>query len=480
MANLNISALKSFVQKLWDESAVPTLEKYIEIPNVSPLYDANWATNGLQEKALELISNWIDSQPVKGLKKEVITEKGRTPLIYLEIAPTEKSDEAHTILCYAHLDKQPPMTGWDEGLDPYKPVIRNGKLYGRGGADDGYGVFAAVSAIRALQDQGVPHARICVILEFCEESGSADLPHYVDKLASRLGTPELVVCLDSGSVDYEAFTLTTSLRGTMGGDLKVQILKEGIHSGASSGFVPDSFRIARHVLSRVEDPATGKILIPELYGEIPKAREEQMAHLAKVLDYKKLHATFPLVEGASLADDDAQRLICAGTWMPTLTVTGADGLPPLSSAGNVLRPHTALKLSVRLPPSADADKAAKALQEALERDPPYGAKVTFKSEKACDGWDAPALAPWLKSSLEKRGPEITGKPCNFKGEGGSIPFMGMLGEKFPEAQFCVAGVLGPNSNAHGPNEFLHIAHAQRVAGVVAGLLADHKVWASKK
>lgn len=478
MTTLNIPTLSSFVDNLWKTSAIPTLLKYIEIPNLSPLYDPEWQTNGLQEKALKLICDWIDSQPVKGLSKEVITEKGRTPLIYLEIEPTVKGEDAHTVLCYAHLDKQPPMTGWDKGLDPYKPVIRDGKLYGRGGADDGYGVFAAVSAIRGLQDQGVPHARICVILEFCEESGSADLPHYVDHLAKRLGTPELVICLDSGSVDYEAFTLTTSLRGNMAGDLKVEILKEGIHSG-TSGFVPDSFRIARLLLSRVEDAATGEILVPEMYGPIPKAREEQMAQLATVLTQKVLHGQFPFVEGGQLISTDPKTLLSNATWKPTLTVTGAGGLPPLSVAGNVLRPETSLKLSFRLPPSVDSEKAQAAVTKILEENPPYGAKVSFKCEKACDGWDAPELTPWLKGSLEKRGLEVCGKPCNFKGEGGSIPFMGMLGEKFPAAQFCVAGVLGPNSNAHGPNEFLHIAHAQRVACVVGGLLADHRASFSK-
>ncbi|HET6436161.1 MAG TPA: peptidase dimerization domain-containing protein, partial [Xanthomonadaceae bacterium] len=247
---------------------------------------------------------------------------------------------------------------------------------------------------------------------------------------------------------------------------------EGVHSGDASGIVPSSFRLLRQLLARIEDEDSGRILLDGLHVAIPEDRREQAAKVAEVLG-EEVYDKFPFLPGMRPMADDLSELVLNRTWRPALSVTGVDGMPPLSSAGNVLRPLTAVKLSLRLPPTLDGKRAGELLKEALLRDPPNGAKVTLDLEKASTGWNAPALAPWLEQAIEGASQEFFGKPAMYMGEGGTIPFMGMLGEKFPGAQFMITGVLGPHSNAHGPNEFLHIPMGKRVTACVAGVLAAH-------
>ncbi|MEM9489612.1 MAG: M20/M25/M40 family metallo-hydrolase, partial [Myxococcota bacterium] len=376
-----------------------------------------------------------------------------------------------------HLDKQPEMAGWDADKGPWKPVLverdDGARLYGRGGGDDGYSIFASLTAINAIHKQGAPHTRCVVLIEACEESGSYDLPHYIDALADRIGQPSLVVCLDSGCGNYDQMWVTTSLRGVLIGELRVDILREGVHSGDASGIVPSSFRILRHVLSRLENPATGSVVPEDLYVQIPHQRIEQAAAVAEALGPAAVWQHFPFVDGAGPMGDDLTELILNRTWRPTVSVTGGDGLPPAANAGNVLRPYTSVKLSVRLPPTLAAQTAVDSIKSALESDPPYGARVRFDCTDVGPGWNAPAVAPWLGDSLARASRNHFGKDAMYMGEGGSIPFIGMLGEKFPEAQFAITGVLGPESNAHGPNEFLHLPTARRLTCCVADLLVDH-------
>ncbi len=462
--------IQSYVNGVWDEEIVPQLVEYIKIPNKSPLYDAKWVEHGYMEQAVEQLSGWARSKLDKlpGAKLEVVRLEGRTPLIFIEV-PGEVDD---TVVLYGHLDKQPEMTGWDEDLGPWKPVIKGDRLYGRGGADDGYSIFGSVTSLLALHDQGVAHARCVILIEACEESGSYDLPHYVDHLAERIGSPSLVVCLDSGCANYEQLWLTTSLRGMLGGNLRVEVLTEGVHSGDASGVVPDSFRILRQLISRLEDEATGEIRHDELKVEVPAERIEQARQCAEILG-DEVYSKFPWIGAMGPVTDDKLELVLNRTWRAQLAVTGVDGLPSLDSAGNVLRPGTAVKLSLRLPPTLDGRKAADFVQNLLESDPPYGAKVSIGLEKDGSGWNAPPLSPWLAEAVSGASEHYYGKPVAYMGEGGSIPFMGMLGEKFPEAQFLITGVLGPHSNAHGPNEFLHIPTGKRVTMVVAEVLARH-------
>ncbi|TDI32930.1 MAG: M20/M25/M40 family metallo-hydrolase [Acidobacteria bacterium] len=459
---------QSFIDSVWDESILPTLHEYIKIPNVSPLFDKEWATNGFLDQAVKLAADWVRSRNIPGLEMEIVRLEGRTPLLYIEIPG--KSDE--TILLYGHLDKQPPMLPWADGLDPYKPVVRDGKLYGRGGADDGYAVFGSLTAIEALEKQGLPHGRCVVIIECCEESGSPDLPAYIDHLKDRIGTPSLVVCLDSGCGNYDQFWVTTSLRGMISGNLTVDILTEGVHSGDASGVVPSSFRIMRQLLARLEDMETGKILPKDFYVEIPAERMKQAATAAAVLG-TDLYSKFPFVDGMQPVSKNLTELLLNRTWRPQLAITGAEGLPSLATAGNVMRPGTSVKVSLRLPAHMDPDDATVRLKTLLESDPPYGAHVTFTPEQGAVGWDAPPLVPWLEESARVASEMFFGKEVCYMGEGGSIPFMGMLGDRFPRAQFIITGLLGPNSNAHGPNEFLEIQTGKRLTACISRVIFDH-------
>jgi len=468
-------AAKAFIDALWDAEVIPELTRYIRIPNKSPAFDPDWEAHGYMEAATQQFAAWAEGKiaGIEGASLEVVRLPGRTPVIYIDIpGASDGGGGDDPVLLYGHLDKQPEMSGWSEGLGPWEPVLQDGKLYGRGGADDGYAIFGALSAILALKAQGAAHARCAVLIEACEESGSYDLPFYVDHLAKRLGSPSLVVCLDSGCANYDQLWLTTSLRGMTGGSLKVQVLTEGVHSGDASGVVPSSFRILRTLLSRLEDEATGEIKPSELHDQIPPGRIAEAKAAAAALG-DQVYSKFPFVPGMHPVEDDPAELILNRTWRPALAITGFEGAPEIQNAGNVLRPVTAAKLSLRLPPTSDAEAAGGRLKALLEDDPPYGAKVTFTVEQAGQGWNAPALAPWLRASIDRASEAAFGREAAMMGEGGSIPFMGMLGERFPAAQFVITGVLGPHSNAHGPNEFLHIAMGKAVTLAVAQVLADH-------
>jgi acetylornithine deacetylase/succinyl-diaminopimelate desuccinylase-like protein len=461
---LDAPRAQTLIDTLWDDAITPTLVDYIRIPNKSPAFDPAWQAHGYMEKAVSLLETWARERlpQLPGATLEVVRLEGRTPVIFIEV-PGRVPD---TVLLYGHLDKQPEMTGWADGLGPWVPVIKDDKLYGRGGADDGYAMFGALAALLALKDQGVSHARCVILIEACEESGSYDLPFYVDHLAARIGDPSLVVCLDSGCSNYDQLWLTTSLRGMMAGTLTVKVLEEGVHSGDASGVVPSSFRILRSLISRIEDETTGHIKLESLYAQVPPERIEQ-AKIAAASLGEEVYAKFPFVSGMEPVCHDLVELILNRTWRPALATIGMAGLPSPQDAGNVLRASTTAKLSLRLPPTLDGDEARQIVKTALEADPPYGAEVSFESDKAATGWHAPELSPWLAAALERG--------VAMMGEGGSIPFMGMLGEKFPSAQFVITGVLGPHSNAHGPNEFLHLPTGKKVSAVVASVIADHAV-----
>ncbi|MBL8537586.1 MAG: M20/M25/M40 family metallo-hydrolase [Hyphomonadaceae bacterium] len=471
MTEVAQAPLRAFVDEIWRDEIVPTLIEYIRIPNKSPSFEPNWATLGHMDQAVNLFAAWARAKiaQLPGATLSVERLPGRTPLIFIDVPGAKSSD---TVLLYGHLDKQPEMTGWSEGKGPWIPVLEGDKLYGRGGADDGYAMFGALTALLALKRQNAPHARAVIVIEASEESGSPDLPHYMDALADRIGAVSLVVCLDSGCGDYERLWLTTSLRGLVGGTLRVDVLEEGVHSGDASGVVPSSFRILRQLLARVEDIETGDVRIDALHAPIPADRLAQAEVAAAALG-EQVFAKFPFVAGMRPARQELSELILNRTWRPALSVTGLAGAPAPRDAGNVLRPFSEAKLSMRVPPTLDGKRASARLKEVLEADPPYGARVTYEAEKHGSGWNAPATAPWLEIALSMASAACFGHPMAMMGEGGSIPFMGMLGEKFPDAQFVVTGVLGPQSNAHGPNEFLHIPTGKRVTEVVAHVLAAH-------
>ncbi len=465
---MDIDAARALVEVSWESSILPALERYIAIPAKSPAFDPAWERNGHLERVVALAAEWVDAQRIDDLQLEIVRLPGRTPLLLLE-APGDVDD---TVLLYGHLDKQPEMTGWSDGLGPWTPVRRGDHLYGRGAADDGYAVFAAVTALRALRMQRIAHARCIVLIETCEESGSFDLPFYIDHLRDRIGNPSLVVCLDSGCGNYEQLWCTTSLRGIAAGALHVRVLDEGVHSGDAGGVVPSSFRIARQLLDRLEDAATGEIRPREFHAEIPAERVAQAHGAAKVLG-SILHERFPFAADTAPVTRDSAELVLNRTWRPVLEVTGADGLPALRDAGNVLRPETTLKLSLRLPPTVDAVIATRRIGEILCADPPYGAALRFEGDASAQGWNAPPTARWLADALSCASRTWFGREAVAMGEGATIPFMAMLGARFPAAEFVITGVLGPGANAHGPNEFLHVPTAKRLSGAVAQVLAAH-------
>ena len=467
------------VTQAWDEDIVQRLHDYVEIPAKSPAFDPDWAQHGHLQTVLQQAADWVRAQQVPGLEIELVQLPGRTPVLFFEVPATRAAaDGTQTVLMYGHLDKQPEFNGWRNDLGPWSPKYENGLLYGRGAADDGYAIYASIAAIQALKRQQVPHPRIVGLIETGEESGSPDLVPYIDALRTRMGDVGLVICLDSGAGNYDQLWLTTSLRGLASGVLKVEILTEGVHSGDASGLVPSSFRIMRQVLDRLEDSGSGRLLPHSFHCEVPAERMAQARATAAILG-EEVYRRFPWAHhdcgGSSLVSlpttTDPVDALIRRTWTPTLSVTGAEGFPSLRDAGNVLRPYTAFKLSLRLPPLVDAAAAVKELKTLLEDNAPYQARVTFHGEGAASGWNAPSSAPWFEQALNQASQAHFGAPVGYIGQGGTIPLMNLLSQSFPSAQMMVCGVLGPKSNAHGPNEFLHVPYAKRLTAAVAQVVA---------
>ena len=465
---MDVPGVLDSIDRQWQESIVERLKVYVRIQCKSPMFDPDWERNGYLNAAANLIADWCRTQPIAGMTVEVRRRPGLTPIVFVDV-PGELPD---CVLMYGHFDKQPEFTGWLPGLDPWEPVIRDGRLYGRGAADDGYAAFSSMAAIAALKAQKVPLPRIVVLIEASEESGSIHLPAHLQALGAALGKPSLVICLDAECGNYDQVWCTTSLRGNLIGELRVRVLKEGVHSGLGTGIAATPFRIAQQLLARLENPITGDLLPDALQVSVPPDRRAQIAAAAKVLG-AQIAAKIPFASGVQPVSNDPVELLINSTWRATLAVTGADGLPPVQSAGNVLLPEISLKLSLRLPPMCDPERALTAVRDVLERDPPYGAQVRFENGDGTGGWNAPPFAPWLEESIAAASRRVFGRDAVHVGSGGTIPFMGMLGERFPSTQFFVTGVLGPQSNAHGPNEFLHIEYARRLTACVALVLADH-------
>lgn len=465
---MNIDQLTKSINAVWDDSIVDRLTAYIRIPNESPMFDPQWERNGHMDAAINLMADWCRAQPVEGMRVDVRRLPGKTPLLFIDI-PGELPG---SVLLYGHLDKQPEFSGWMPGLGPWEPVLRDGKLYGRGGADDGYAVFASLTAIAALKAQKVALPRCVLLIEACEESGSVDLPAHLHALGAQIGDPSLVICLDSECGNYEQVWSTTSLRGNLTGNLRVRVLNEGVHSGMATGIAPTPFRIIVQLLTRLENPVTGDVLVDELQAAIPKDRRAQITAAAQVLG-AEVAGKVPFAHGVQPLSNDPVELLINSTWRATVAITGADGLPAVRSAGNVLLPEITFKISMRLAPTTDGDLATRAVKETLERDPPYGAQVSFDDASASVGWNAPAFAPWLEESIMNASRRIYGKDALHMGCGGTIPFMAMLGARFPTTQFFITGVLGPQANAHGPNEFLHVEYAKKLTACVSLVLADH-------
>jgi acetylornithine deacetylase/succinyl-diaminopimelate desuccinylase-like protein len=473
MAPLDSAAARKTVTQAWEGTVLSSLSELVAIPAVSQAFDPDWARHGELDRAIDHVRNWALSRGIPEVTAEIVVSEGASPCLLIDVpASTPGAGLTNTVLLYGHLDKQPPVGGWAEGLGPWTPVVREGKLYGRGAADDGYAPYAALTAIEAVRAAGGTHARCVVLLETGEESGSPDLPAYLEQLRSRLGAVSLVVCLDSGANDYERLWLTTSLRGLAQVHVTAKVLEGGQHSGIASGVVPSSFRVLRELLDRLEDAKTGELRLPELHVEISEELLAEIRSGVQAAPGALKH--FPFTPGVRTVSDDDLELTLNNTWRPTLSITGAAGLPEPDSAGNVLRPFTTLVLSFRLPPTADSAKALAAIRRALTTEVPYGAQIELGHVEAADGWQAPPLAQWLTSALdEASATAFGGAPWRTLGLGGSIPFMGLLQEMYPSAQFIATGVLGLDSNAHVPDESINLAYAAKLTEALAVVLDAH-------
>lgn len=460
------------ITEAWERHVLPTLEDYTRIPSLSPAFDADWRRTGAIAEAASLLERWVRGRPLEALASRVVELDGRTPAVVAEMSASPELADLPPVLVYGHLDKQPPQGTWRDGLGPFTPVREGERLYGRGTADDGYSLFAAVTALEWLTMRGVPHPRVVVFIEASEESGSPDLPAHLDSLAPALGAqgPSLVLCLDSGCVTYDRLWATTSLRGMLLADVRVEVLTEGMHSGQAGGLVPSSFRILRQLLDRLEDPVTGEIALDSTRVTIPEShRANAQAVVADLGDVAG--AELPTVPGLHLDGNGAVDRLLQRTWGAALATIGIDGIPRPADAGNVLRPFTTARLSLRLPPSADPAAVGDEFRRVLTVDPPSGAAVSVQILGPSAGWVAPEPAPWVAGAFDTASRLCFGRAAAGAGEGGTIPFLSELGVRFGGAQMLATGVLGPHSNAHGPNEFLHLPMAQAVTVAVAELIA---------
>jgi acetylornithine deacetylase/succinyl-diaminopimelate desuccinylase-like protein len=470
---LDRAQLVARAAEAWQADVLPLLLEFGTIPDLSPAYDPHWQTAGHLERAAELLARWATSRDLPGATVEVVRLPGLTPTVLVDV-PASDDGAVGDVLVYGHYDKQPPFDGWSEGRGPWTPVMEDDRLYGRGLADDGYALPSALIALQSVRAAGGRHGRCVILAEGSEESGSPHLRQVLAHLGDRIGTPDLVVALDGSAATYDRLWLTTSLRGGIAGNLTVRVLEHGVHSGSAGAIVPSSFRIARLLLDRIEDPATGDLRLPELRSEMPDGVGPAAQAMAEAVHQNFGEAPpFPVVAGLRLeADDPAERSLRAA-WRGSLAVVGADGLPPSETAGAVFLPFTTLRLVVRIPPTADADAAERALRGALTEDPPYGATVEWTTAMSAGGWAARPFPAWLNDALDEASNVAFGRPSGQMGEGGSIPFLGWLAAQFPAAHLLALGVLGPGSNAHGPDESLHVPSAQRLTAAVGSLLDAH-------
>jgi len=458
----------NFVDKFWDHQVIPNLSQYISIPCKAPFFDQNWRENGFFTQAINLVSQWVRNQNIPGTQIESICLSNHSPFLYIDIP----GNSGKTTLFYGHLDKMPEATGWREDLGPWQPVVKDGKLYGRGSVDNGYSTFSAITAIKSLCEQNLVHDRFVFLLETAEECGSVGIEEYLEYFKKRIGMPSLVVILDTGCSDYDRLWLTDSLRGLLTGKLQVDILSAGIHSGVAGGVVPSTFRIIRNLLDRIEDSHTGKILVKNAYTDIPQEKVTRAKFMAQILG-KKIYNDFSLLEGCSFEVSEPHELLLNRSWRPSLSVIGAAGIPSLELAGNLLRPSTTLLIGLRIPPYCKAAQLIEEIKSILESDPPYDAKVTFTPVVIMDGWAAPKMSERLENIISDASRDHFGDEPVYAGCGGTLGTVKFLSKYFGDAQFIITGVEGPDSYAHGPNESLDLTAAKKMTAAVASILAKH-------
>lgn len=458
--------MKQLIADAWKGDTLEGLCRHVEIPAVSGSFDKNWEARGELLNALNEAVRWAKTQ-LPHAYFEVSSLPNCPPVLYMDI-PAFGGHTGKSVLCYGHLDKQPETVGWDADLGPWKPVVKEGKLWGRGCVDDGYNFYSIVTAVKALEETKTAHPRITGLYETDEESGSRDMAKYIAQYKDRIGKPGMVCILDLFAVDDQRVWLTQSLRGIVALTVKVSVLKKASHSGTASGIVPSSFRIMRILLDRLENAETGEVLIPSMYSEIPEEYIQGAHKLAETFDPRQAFS----YEGDTVSmKDSAFDAVIAGNWKPTLSVLGADGLPPPDKASGLVRTHTTLKLSFRIPPGVNAEQALADVKARLTTDIPYHASVTITDEHSAPGFAAPLMPDWLKASANELSQAIFGHDVGYTFTGGSIGVITDFAKAFPDAFFINTGALLPDSSAHAPNENLQLDYAEKLTLWVAELFA---------
>ena len=463
--------LKQTIDKIWDTRALPALMDFIRIPCKSTAFDPHWESNGYLNQACTFISAWVKQQ-LPQASCEIIQEPGKTPCLWLDV-PAYHAQTDNTVAFYGHLDKQPEASGWSEGLGPWTPVIRDGKLFGRGCSDDGYSVFLMISALVSLREQGLGHPHCVGIFETQEESGSIDLPHYLTALKERFNHPISLFVLDNQCCDYQRLWLNTSLRGVISAVLRVKTLHHNVHSGTYSGILPDAFAIAQHLLSRIHEPLSGRVLLDSFHTQIPENRKKQLLQAAKLLEASTSYYP-PLLDGVQTKTTSVFDSIYNSTWEPALTVTAIDGLANLNQAANVVPKEIALKLSIRIPPNIDLARAIQDLEKTVTQNVPFHASVTLEDIRQGSGWTPPLTAQNQETErlLNTCSQSVFHEDVAFSATGGSISIIPEFEKCLPGTSIMLLGVLGPGSNAHGPDESLNIEYVKKLTNVLSLYLKD--------
>ena len=466
-------SFEKYIEKMFTYNMIPNLMNFIRIPNLSPAYDYEWNTNGLLLKAANLIIAYAKSLEIKNAQINLIQDKGYSPLIFIEI-PASRPNDNRTVLLYAHFDKQPHGTGWDDDKGPTKPVIQNGRLYGRGSADDGYASFSMLTAIKACQEHNCPLPRICLIFEGAEESTDEHLTYYFNKLLPIIGENVIAfIPLDSGCADYDRLWITNSLRGVCDYEINIQTLDNNISFGPeASGRIAENLFILRKAIDAVMDTSTGDVKIEEFYvKDIPEEIQEEMDKEIEIVG-EQFFKEIPLYEGVKPLKTDIKEAMINNRWKPTCSILGIDNCPKIEDNGFGVKKSITVKMSMRLPPGIDSHAALEALKKVVKENIYFDAKVKFLSAEVADGWKLTNFSEKTKNVLNKASKEYFGNELVFKGMGGSIPFITYFQTKYPNADVICTGILGADCFEHGPNENLHLEACKKMILVLCYFLSE--------
>lgn len=497
--SIDINDLLTTIDKFWKSSIKSDFEQFVRIESITPQYVMGSTAEKLKGicEALNLAMDWVNKQSdlnatltagipqgspcaANQAHETVETDAAHlTPILLIQI-PGTAPEGSGSVLMYGHWDKQAiaDVKAWNEPkgsmkTGPFQPNIANGRLYGRGTADDGYALFFSIAAIQALRANGIPYPTVNFILDFDEEGGSVNLERYLEKFSFKIGTPDLCITLDSGAGDYNRIWNTTTERGIVTGTLTVKVLTDSVHSGDGSGIIPNPQRIMRHLLSRLEDPVTGKILPSEFQVEVPATYLADVFSQATNIVPSTIKG-FPWFGYATTAASNPVELILNRIWRAGLAVTGVDGLPSTAAANNVVVGSVSYQLSLRLPPPLRIDEVQRQLKDLFEKDPPYGATVTYDYEgaPAANGWMSPPQPRWLSEAIDQASQVLFQQPSAPLGDGGTQPVLAILKEKFKETLFFASGVAGPGNNEHAANENLNIKYAEQLSACEAYVLSQ--------